>query len=248
MPDPKDITLLIVDDEVMLRRTVAFDFKRRGFQVLEAGSGKEAYDIVKERKVDLILSDVRMPGGDGIELLERVKKLDPRFPIVMLITGFADLSLEDAYEMGAEAVFLKPFDRKSLMESVIRAVTPKDEKWGDRKWERLDCKFSVALTFPDLGTAVDGKVLNLARGGMFVAVATGNLPAVEAKAAYEISFGQGNPSRLHGTGTVRWVRNQHSEQYPRGCGIEFEFLEEKSRTQLLELINTLRTRAYIPKS
>ena len=73
MINPKEITILIVDDEIDLRDSIAFDYKRKGFNVLVASSGNEAFEIVKKNKVNVVLSDVRMPDGDGIELLYNIK-------------------------------------------------------------------------------------------------------------------------------------------------------------------------------
>jgi len=168
--DPKDVTILIVDDETALRKALIFDFKRRGFQVLDAGNGKDAFELVKSGKVDIVLTDVRMPGGDGVELLDRVKERNPTVPVVMFITGFADLALEDAYDKGADAVFAKPFDRKSLIGTVINAVGSKEEIWGAKKVERVNVDFKIELQFSGLDHAVQGRVLNIGRGGIFVAL------------------------------------------------------------------------------
>jgi len=70
-----------------------------------------------------------MPNGDGLSILDHVKKKNVFTPVVMFITGFADITLEEAFERGADAVFSKPFDRKVLMESVIRAIQPMPERF-----------------------------------------------------------------------------------------------------------------------
>ena len=122
MTDLKDITLLIVDDEESLRDAMVYDFKRRGFNVLDASNGTQAFEIVKKTKVDIVLTDVRMPGGDGVELLDHIKAYNPELPVVMFITGFADITLEEAYDKGVDAVFAKPFDRKALLTAVMNAI------------------------------------------------------------------------------------------------------------------------------
>ena len=60
----------------------------------------------------MVVSDIRMPGGDGSELLVSIKKFNPLTPRVIFITGYADLPLEEAYQQGTEAIILKPFQRK----------------------------------------------------------------------------------------------------------------------------------------
>src|SRR5665647_200205 len=114
----QQFTILIVDDEELLREALAFDFRRRGYNVILAGSGKEALAFLEKNHVNVVISDVRMPNGNGLELLAAIKKRNVFLPVVMLITGFADLSLEEAYNLGADAVFPKPFDRQALQAAV----------------------------------------------------------------------------------------------------------------------------------
>lgn len=247
MLEPKDVTILVVDDEAGLRKALAFDFKRRGFNVLDAGCGNDAFEIVRNNRIHVVLSDVRMPNGDGIELLDKIKAIDPEIPVVMFITGFADLSLEDAYNKGADAVFSKPFDRKEVIATVIKAIKSKEELWGARKHERIEANFDIKLTFPELNLAIQGKILNLGRGGMFVAL-QGKFPTVSSKAAFHIQFNQGTPQKIDGNGIVRWIRTQHAENHPSGCGIEFEHLDDDSRKQVIDLISSLKPKAFIPKT
>lgn len=117
MSDIQGRSILVVDDEVPLREAIAFDFKRKGYQIYQAPNGKEAFNTLQREKIDLVISDIRMPGGDGIELLTRAREANIRIPII-LITGYADITPEDALKKGAQAVFSKPFDRKALFAEV----------------------------------------------------------------------------------------------------------------------------------
>src|SRR5689334_11545306 len=118
MKKNEDTVILLVDDEPSLRGLIGIDFKQNGFQVIEANSGHESLDILKKSKVDIILSDVRMPNGDGLELLDKTKELFADLPVFIFITAYATLSLEEVYEKGVDAVFPKPFKRKALMDAV----------------------------------------------------------------------------------------------------------------------------------
>ena len=122
MKDPKQFTLLIVDDDETLRNTIAFDFKRKGFTVLSAENGNAAFEIVKKNKIHLIVSDMRMPGGDGMSLLESIRNIDSAIPQVILVTGFADVTEEQAIAKGARKVLTKPFDRKVLMNCALECL------------------------------------------------------------------------------------------------------------------------------
>lgn len=95
----KDSTILIVEDDDALRDSIVSDFKRKGFQVLSASGGQEAFQIIERPKVDLVISDYHMPNGNGIELLERIKNKDAAFPVFIFTGGKeSDLSPEEIYE------------------------------------------------------------------------------------------------------------------------------------------------------
>ena len=122
MIDIKKYILLIVDDDDALRNTIVFDFKRKGFNVLSADNGASALEIVKQSKIDLVLSDIRMPGGDGMSLLEAIRRIDPKIPVLIFITGFADYTEAQCIAKGAMKVVAKPFDRAALLSSVMGAL------------------------------------------------------------------------------------------------------------------------------
>src|ERR1700677_4572551 len=107
-------TLLIVDDEPDLRDILCYSFQRKGYKTVQAENGSVAIDIVRSQKIDLVLSDIRMPGGDGMELLEEIKRHNSDLPTILFLTGFADVKLEEAYDKGCEAIFSKPFDSAML--------------------------------------------------------------------------------------------------------------------------------------
>lgn len=119
--DFRNFTLLVVDDEADLREAIVFDFKRKGFTVLSAKSGMDALELLKANRVDLIISDVRMPEGDGIFLLEKIQSLETKIPLIF-VTGFTDYTEAECVKRGALKVIAKPFDRKALMSSVIEAL------------------------------------------------------------------------------------------------------------------------------
>lgn len=113
--------VLVVDDDDDLREVVAQDFASKGYEVQTAASGNEAFRLVQQGPVDLVLSDLRMPSGDGIDLLKQIVALDAPRPAVILMTGFADLNSEQARALGAVALVGKPFDRSALF-ATVRAL------------------------------------------------------------------------------------------------------------------------------
>lgn len=118
----KKYTILVVEDEEALREALIFDFKRKGFVVLSADNGTKAFDLVKSNKIDLVVSDIRMPGGDGMSLLEKIREFDPEIPNLIFVTGFSDFSEAECLRKGAKKVVTKPFERKKLMSVVMETL------------------------------------------------------------------------------------------------------------------------------
>jgi DNA-binding NtrC family response regulator len=110
--------LLIVDDEPMLRESIAYEFRKRGYEVLEASSGDQAFDLFQNNSVDGIISDIRMANGTGVELLEKVRQVHPILPVFFLISGYSDVHEISAIKKGALILMEKPIDRKSMIELV----------------------------------------------------------------------------------------------------------------------------------
>ena len=114
--------ILIVDDEPDMRLAVRNVLKLRGYEIAEAGDGPAALAIARESRPDLVLLDMRLPGMDGIEVLEGLKKIDDTVPVVM-ITGYGHIqSAVDVMKLGASEYLQKPFENAQLVETVKRFV------------------------------------------------------------------------------------------------------------------------------
>ncbi len=114
--------LLIVDDELGMRQFLTHLFQREGHSVRVAESGRQAMELLREAPADLIISDVRMPDIDGIELLRAARELLPDVEVV-LMTAFANVeTAREAFLRGAFDFVQKPFDNDLLKEIVARAL------------------------------------------------------------------------------------------------------------------------------
>jgi two-component system NtrC family response regulator len=116
-------TILVVDDEPNYRLVLGQVLANEGFDVVEAQSGGEAIDLFLERpQVGLVLTDITMPGGDGMELLTKVKKERPEVPVVML-TAHIDVKLAvEAMQKGAFDYLTKPYHNDELIRCVRKAL------------------------------------------------------------------------------------------------------------------------------
>lgn len=114
--------VLVVDDEGANRYSVSKTLQRVGYVVEEAASGEEALDQVDGQEFDVVLTDIRMQGIDGIELLRRIKDSSPD-AIVILMTGYASLGTAvEALRLGAHDYLIKPSSSQDIRSSVGRGV------------------------------------------------------------------------------------------------------------------------------
>jgi DNA-binding NtrC family response regulator len=114
--------ILIVDDEANIRKVLAALLDNAGFLTTAASSGEEAWDLVRAGDPDLVLTDLRMHGMDGIELLERLHNRYPEIPVVLLSAhGTVELAVE-AMKRGAFDFLTKPFDKEKVLEVIHKAL------------------------------------------------------------------------------------------------------------------------------
>jgi CheY-like chemotaxis protein len=225
--------ILVVDDEPMLREILRDVLEFEGAEVQEADNGRNAFDLYQKSGFHAVISDIRMPGGDGLELLRSLRALDCEVPVVMLITGFSELSHDSAYNLGADAVISKPFDVNELLArlgfllSSLETRLSVPPEGGSGPGARVDSGFSPAI----------------GRGGMFV-------PGfVSALVGESVSFSvQSNEieGTLTGVGIVRWIRRAPKGSLREGSGIEFRYLEAASLRKVLEWNKIARKQAFIP--
>jgi DNA-binding response OmpR family regulator len=114
--------LLYVDDEESLRTLVQNHLTLEGFEVVTAESGSEALSILPKEKFDLILLDLRMPKGDGFEVLRFLNKTNNTVPVIVL-TGVDDVSIaSECVKLGAADYLTKPYNFHELIDSVERVL------------------------------------------------------------------------------------------------------------------------------
>ncbi len=116
-------TILVIDDDKDILDIIAFEIAESGFNVLKAINGTEAIQAIKSVKVDLIVSDVNMPKGDGEFILNWLGSLKSAVvPDIIFITGKPDFDSSKLLEKGARAVLRKPLDRHQLLDHINASV------------------------------------------------------------------------------------------------------------------------------
>ncbi|MDF1614782.1 sigma-54-dependent transcriptional regulator [Desulfurivibrio dismutans] len=115
-------TILVVDDEPNYLVILSELLRDEGYETFTAASAEEALKIARQTDLDLIITDMRMPGMDGLELLKTVKSINPSLPVIM-ITAFGEVEKAvAAMRTGAFNYLTKPFDNDELLVSIRKAV------------------------------------------------------------------------------------------------------------------------------
>ena len=115
-------TILVVDDEPNYQIVLAELLKDEGYEVFTADSGTAGLPIVRETDLDLVLTDMKMPGMDGIEFLRKIKGFNKELPVI-LITAYAEVEKAvEAMRLGAFTYLAKPFSNEELLANVGKAV------------------------------------------------------------------------------------------------------------------------------
>ena len=125
------LTILIVEDDPSLREVICLSLERYGYYIFSASQGQQAFEILRsasengiENQIDLVVSDIKMPGGNGLDLLRQIKTELAQPPVVILMTGFSDTLTSEAIKEGAHAILSKPFTVDALVEE-IEKIYPK---------------------------------------------------------------------------------------------------------------------------
>jgi len=112
---------LIADDDLQFREVLRAIFEPR-FELVEAGSGEEAIDIVQQREVDLVLLDMHMEILTGLETLRIVKSLDAVLPCIIITADATENLRRDAEQASAYSVLSKPVTRVEVVQTVSNAI------------------------------------------------------------------------------------------------------------------------------
>ena len=112
--------ILVVDDDPSLRNLLAQTLEGAGFQAFTAEDGREARLQVEEHRIDLVITDLAMPGEEGMELIRALKKEQPNVKIVAMSGAFGTDVLRAAGALGAHISLVKPLSKETILQSIDR--------------------------------------------------------------------------------------------------------------------------------
>lgn len=110
----KDKKILIVDDQYGIRALLYEVLGKEGYKTFQAANGQQALQIVKKDKPNLVILDMKIPGMDGLEILQEIKTINKEIKVIMM-TAYGELDMiQKAHDLGALTHFTKPFDIDEL--------------------------------------------------------------------------------------------------------------------------------------
>jgi len=114
--------ILIVDDELNMRLVLSALLKKEGYEIASAADGNEAMDVLKSDGIDAVITDLKMPNMDGMELLRRMNNKYPDVPVIMITAHGTVATAVEALKKGALDYITKPFDLDELKNVVSKAI------------------------------------------------------------------------------------------------------------------------------
>lgn len=220
----KGKTLLVVDDEADLREIVSSELEFMGAKVFQAENVSVAKSILNAHKIDLIVSDIRMPGGTGIDLLNFIKAKSKDVPPIILITGFADISTEDAFNQGAEALLSKPFKLEELIQMAIKLTSPTFERYVHPV---ASINNELEFLFNDiLNRKIESHECAIGRGGITLKVDTTKANKWDSGDLLNFNL-RFQDVDLQGTAICRWWKSQENSSKAT-FGLEFVQLSDET--------------------
>ncbi len=225
--------VIIVDDEPDICELLADEFEIVGIQTVTASNGRKAFELFANSHFQAVISDVRMPGGDGVELLDKIMTTFPQFRNFFFITGYADLAIAEALNKGACAMHSKPFDNDTLISDVKRRFKPLTEilSFPQKTVSTLNAHFD----------SIDQ--IQFGRSGIFVPC---SMCKQKVNDSIEFNFTEGGRATLEGSGIIRWIRGETKSALKSGIGIEFTYLKENCRNETIAKMTKAKSPAHIP--
>ncbi len=244
------IRLLVVEDEVELLDVIHRLFASLGFDVKAASDGLAAWQMCEAHEFDIVLSDVRMPVLNGLELLKKIKARNADCPKVVMMSGHSDFPLSKLYAEGADGFFEKPFSSEAVRQFLIDGLVPSSERWS--KFSRKPASLRVDFTFRSFDEALRTRSLKAGRSGFFQPCDT-QLPMLGTYVDFEFQFREFSGSekgagKIDGQGIVRFHKQGDSPQSPSGYGVEILQLNFEAGKKWVESVRAWGIVASIPES
>lgn len=234
----KQVLLVGDTDEKLLELNQ--ELNQLGAQVLAAQNVNATLEKLKANKVDVIVSHLKMSKGSGIDLIAKLRSLSVQKPVILLVSNYSELGIDENKHNGADAIFTYPCETTELAEAIRSLSEPRQLGWM-RKSARLDSKFMLSFGFKGQNQALEALVINFSKGGMCIEF-FGIVPSVGMNISFQaLESEQALKVELNGEGICRWVQVGINGNASR-LGIEFTNLSDEKTEEILNLLIDEKTR------
>ena len=233
----EEATVLVVDDELDLREIFSGWLGRKGCKVLTAANGADALKLIETEKIDVLVSDIRMPIMGGVELVRTIYERGLMIPCIIFVSGFGDVEPREMYGLGVELLMEKPLSRKDLLHALEDSLMSRDSLWLAPSTEPMSQSLTVEME--SLEDAIETCQFQLGRGGCcFMAK---HLLAIDKTIDLSIEFAK-EARTLRVQGKVRWQSMDGGH-----TGVSFGYLDPGCRDWVIAAIGAGSCRSFIPQ-
>jgi CheY-like chemotaxis protein len=240
-------TILIVDDLESLCEALAMEFEFQGFQTLMANSGKEAVEVLKDHSCDAVVSDIRMPNGDGLFLLKHIRSNIKHHLPVIFISAFSDLEIRDVFAEGVDNIFPKPFDFDLLTATLKRYLAPPEIGLA---LDRTDgSTHQLTLSEKTLDFTGGGETAQFGNLGVFIKLSDVSRYGVNDTVDMTFNFTSDDLKTLCCRGTVKWIGNEENfngTPAMTGIGLTIDGIESDQIDKYFTELSRVNPKAVIP--
>jgi CheY-like chemotaxis protein len=236
--------ILIVEDQKSFREAAEYELQTLGFETSTAEDGERGFKKASEEAFDLIISDIRMPGWDGVRLLTELRKKNQQSPPFLFMSGFYDFSIEVAYDMGADGLIAKPFSSDLLAKAIKNVLSPMVNRWAS---PQSTSEKKITGQFRMIGDLVADQGVSLGRGGFFIQ-GFGELEStpIGSSVDFEFNFETGDVQRLEGAAMLAWRRLQQEKPWGVEAGLSITSLAPNCRNSVIDYILNQKLIPFIP--
>jgi DNA-binding NarL/FixJ family response regulator len=232
---PQKPHVLVLDDEPDICSLLQEELTERGMKVYTENSPLEALARTKELKIDMVVSDFKMPSLTGLEFLKELRNINRYYPPLMYVTAFSqELTLAEAMDLGAVALMSKPIDIDLLSLTVMEQLMSNDLS-ADKSTDQAALKIQPPAK------------IGIGYGGVFIPVEEDKIVPYEVGMIVTFPFKlESMPQEIQAQGEIVWKRARKHGELPSGIGIKFFSLPESDKDHLHEYVRVKKIISFIP--
>jgi DNA-binding NarL/FixJ family response regulator len=234
--------VIVVDDNQVMCDLLVSSLEKYGIKVTGVTAPEKVLELLEVDRYDCVISDIRMPNMDGVELLEKIRGSHPLWPFVILVSGHHDYNTEELLNFGAVDFVSKPFKVDEIYSLISNYYI---DDLVERNRSMLMDK-DIHYDFND--SVIDLNIVSIGTGGVFISFKNNpELRNSEIGKVYDFTVQIGETeSYINVAGEVVWKKDEESEN--PGVGVRFLSMTEKIDSFIKDYISKNKVQSFIPNS